>query len=88
MMFSCVFVTFQCDVLGKVWYLIVSVPCLCLLACFNVKESKRILRVACLICATNKCAFNEPVSKQKLRHRILPLTEVLKVHMPIEANYH
>ena len=25
-MFSCVFVTFQCGVLGQVWYLIVSIP--------------------------------------------------------------
>ena len=30
-MFSCVFVTFPCGVLGQVWYLIVSIPDLCLL---------------------------------------------------------
>ena len=30
-MFSCVFVTFICGVLGQVWYLIVSIPYLCLL---------------------------------------------------------
>ena len=30
-MFSFVFVTFQCGVLGQVWYLIVSIPDLCLL---------------------------------------------------------
>ena len=30
-MFLCVFVAFQCDVLGQVWYLIVSIPDLCLL---------------------------------------------------------
>ena len=35
MMFSCVFVTFPCDVLGKVWYLIVSIPDLCLLTYFK-----------------------------------------------------
>ena len=29
--FSCVFVTFPCDVLDQVWYLIVSIPDLCLL---------------------------------------------------------
>ena len=29
-MFSCVFVTFPCGVLGQVWYLIVSIPDLCL----------------------------------------------------------
>ena len=33
-MFSCVFVTFQCGVLGQVWYLIVSIPDLCLLIYF------------------------------------------------------
>ena len=33
-MFSCVFVTFACGVLGQVWYLIVSIPDLCLLTYF------------------------------------------------------
>ena len=33
-MFSCVFVTFPCGVLGKVWFLIVSIPDLCLLTYF------------------------------------------------------
>ena len=28
-MFNCVFVTFPCDILGQVWYLIVSIPDLC-----------------------------------------------------------
>ena len=31
MMFSCVFVAFSCGVLGRVWYLVVSIPGLCLL---------------------------------------------------------
>ena len=26
MMFNCVFVTFPCDILGQMWYLIVSIP--------------------------------------------------------------
>ena len=30
--FSCVFVTFQCGILGQVWYLIVSIPDLCRLS--------------------------------------------------------
>ena len=30
-MFSCVFVTFPCCVLGQVWYLIASIPYICLL---------------------------------------------------------
>ena len=34
-MFSCVFVTFICGVLGQVWYLIVSIPYLCLLPYFD-----------------------------------------------------
>ena len=33
-MFSCVFGTFPCGVLGQVWYLIVSIPDLCLLPYF------------------------------------------------------
>ena len=33
-MFYCVFVTFPCGVLGQVWYLIVSIPDLCLLTYF------------------------------------------------------
>ena len=32
--FSCVIVTFPCDVLGQVWYLIVSIPDLCFLTYF------------------------------------------------------
>ena len=35
MMFSRVFVAFPCGVLGQVWYLIVSIPDLCLLPYFN-----------------------------------------------------
>ena len=33
--FSCVFVTFLCGVLGQVWYLIVSIPHLYLLTYFT-----------------------------------------------------
>ena len=33
-MFNCVFVTFPCNVLGQVWYLIVSIPDLCRLYYF------------------------------------------------------
>ena len=28
-MFDCVFVTFPCDILGQVWYLILSIPDFC-----------------------------------------------------------
>ena len=34
MMFSCVFVIFPCGVLCQVWYLIVSIPDLCILPYF------------------------------------------------------
>ena len=34
MFFFCVFVTFPCGVLGKVWYFIVSIPDICLLPYF------------------------------------------------------
>ena len=34
-MFPCVFVTFQYGVLGQVWYLVVSIPELCLLLYFS-----------------------------------------------------
>ena len=34
-MFCFVFVTFPCGILGKVWYLIVSIPDLCLLTYFD-----------------------------------------------------
>ena len=37
MMFSCVFVTFPCGVLGQVWYLIVSISYLCLFSYFYNK---------------------------------------------------
>ena len=35
-MFYCVFITFQCGVLGQVWCLIVSFPDLCLLSYLNL----------------------------------------------------
>ena len=37
---SCVFVTFLYDVIGQVWYMIVSIPNLCLLPCFNKTDSR------------------------------------------------
>ena len=37
-MFYCVFVTFQCGILGQVWYLIVLIPDLCNLSYFDVEK--------------------------------------------------
>ena len=34
-MFSCVFVTFPCGILGQVWYLMVSIPDFCHLSYFT-----------------------------------------------------
>ena len=34
-MFKCVFVTFQCGILGQVWHMIVSILDLCRLSYFN-----------------------------------------------------
>ena len=34
-MMDCVFVNFPCDILGQVWYLIVSIPDLCRLSYFH-----------------------------------------------------
>ena len=33
----CFFVTFPCDILGQVWYLIVSIPDLCYLSYFHTQ---------------------------------------------------
>ena len=33
-MLNCVFVTFLCDILGQVWYLIVTIPDMCRLSYF------------------------------------------------------
>ena len=38
--FYCIFVTFQCDILGQLWYLIVSFPGLCLLSYFDEIEQE------------------------------------------------
>ena len=43
--FSCVFVTFPYDVLGKVWCLIVSIPDLCLLPYFSQFLTDNVLSV-------------------------------------------
>ena len=34
-MFTCVFVTFPCHILGQVWYLIILIPDLCRLSLFE-----------------------------------------------------
>ena len=39
-MFYCIFVTFPCGILGKVWYLIVSIPDLCRLSYFYIKNGE------------------------------------------------
>ena len=39
-MFSFVFVTLPCGVLGQVWYLIVSISDLCLLSYFSLQKNK------------------------------------------------
>ena len=45
MMLNCVFVTFPCDILGQVWYLIVSIPDLCHLSYFVCGMSDRIFYI-------------------------------------------
>ena len=45
-MFNCVFVTFLCGILGRVWYLIESILDLCRLSYFNLcleKEGKTLI---------------------------------------------
>ena len=39
-MFNCVFVTFPCGILGKVWYLIVSIPDLFRFSYFDDADTK------------------------------------------------
>ena len=39
-MFNCVFVTFPCDILYQVWYLIVSIPSLCHLSYLHELSSQ------------------------------------------------
>ena len=41
-MFSCLFVTFSCGVLGQMWYLIVLIPDLCLLLYFYCQRQNGI----------------------------------------------
>ena len=40
-MFNCVFVTFQCKILGEVWNLSVSIPDLCRLSYFRSTKQVR-----------------------------------------------
>ena len=48
-MFSCVFVTFPCGVLRQVRYLIVSIPDLYFLPCFNIKNEVEGLKYSCFV---------------------------------------
>ena len=54
-MFSCGFVTFPCGVLVHVWYLIVSIPDLCLLPYFYCCGRRPYLLV--LLCVVVSCRF-------------------------------
>ena len=42
--FNCVFVTFQCGILGQVWYLIVLIPDLCHLSYFYNWKTLRLCK--------------------------------------------
>ena len=53
-MFSFVFVTFQYDVLGHVWYLIVSNPDRCLFPYFACVERCLVMSHACSIIVKTK----------------------------------
>ena len=63
-MFSCVFVTFPYDVLGWVWYLIVSFPDLCFLSYFDTL-------IVALKEIFEKNNF-EKVSRRQQKHEKLP----------------
>ena len=49
-MFSCVFVTFPCGILGQVLYLIVSIPDLCLLSYFDVVPCRKLPNILVAKC--------------------------------------
>ena len=57
-MLSCVFVTFQYGVLGQVWYLIVSIPDLCLLPYFQ-SESAAFQFCICSLFLKNPFFFSD-----------------------------
>ena len=42
-----IFITFTCGILGQVWYLIVSIPDLCLLSHFGLLEIFKLNREYC-----------------------------------------
>ena len=84
-MFSCVFVAFQCNFLGQVWYLIVSVPDLCLLPYFHSTSVVNEKTDFCLTCVMNdlKLIFQWSASRitfenwfsSELRHEWLVKTD-------------
>ena len=57
-MFYCVFVTFPYGVLGQVWYLIVTIPDICLLFCLTLNQSIGFLKknIFRLLCSSSKWA--------------------------------
>ena len=52
-MFSCVFVTFLCGVLGQVWYLTLLTPDLCLLTYFEYCSFSLALNIKGFFCISN-----------------------------------
>ena len=68
-MFSCVFATFPCGVIGQVWYLIVLIPDLCLL---NYVNDTCTIIICCGLSSTHK-SITIPLQKQLLSRGRFPL---------------
>ena len=60
-MFSCVYVIFPCDVLGQVWYLIVSIPDLCLLTYVYVMDPWLVIMVKHTLSKKNVALLFHPL---------------------------
>ena len=54
MIFSCVFVTFLCGVLGQVWYLIMLIPDICPFPYLDFCHSKLKLSIVKLCCSKSE----------------------------------
>ena len=78
-MFSCVFVTFPCGVLGQVWYLIVLIPDFCLLPYFHIGQ----------IWVENSVSAIQHIGNRKkfLSEVLPPLIKLIFLHTVVVLHY-
>ena len=94
MMFSCIFVTFHYGVRDQVWYLIVSIPDLCLLPYFEIEVLQYSILTSLLFCdflepyTVKPVLCGYPKNRQKMVFKPYGTCSLMQVKSTAEWNYY